>query len=128
MNLILDTHAVLWAAEDPEQLGAQARAAILDPQNQRFFSAVTIWELAIKIGIGKLSLSRSFLEWTEEAMADLQATLLPISLQHAATVIQLPFHHRDPFDRLLIAQAQCDDAVLVSVDELFDRYDVRRIW
>lgn len=84
MRAILDTHALIWAVDDPERLGTQARKILEDPPNVRLFSSGSIWELAIKSGLGKLTLSRPFRNWIEQAVSDLQLTILPISIECAA--------------------------------------------
>ncbi len=128
MRAILDTHALIWAVDDPERLGTQARKILEDPPNARLFSSGSIWELAIKSGLGKLTLSRPFRNWIEQAVSDLQLTILPISIECASIQSSLPTHHRDPFDRLLVAHALAESAPILSFDTIFDRYDVRRIW
>ena len=124
MKLILDTHAALWWLSGDSRIGTAAEAEITDTTNQVLLSAVVVWEVAIKRSLGKL-----------RAPGDLAATLiaggaqpLPIGLEHAALVEALPEHHRDPFDRLLIAQAIVERAVLVSADEAMRAYEVRVLW
>ena len=123
MKLLLDTHAALWWLSDDERLGEQAERQLTDDTNQVLLSAAVVWEVAIKRSLGKL-----------EAPDDFAATLLgagahglPISLDHAASVEQLPWHHRDPFDRLLVAQASIEGASIVSSDEAFIPYGVALI-
>jgi PIN domain nuclease of toxin-antitoxin system len=128
MMLLLDTHALLWAVEDPSQLSQPARAALEDPVNDLVVSAATVWEIAIKVGLDKLSLSIPYRQWMKQAVTDLEAMILPITIEYAAVQSGLPNHHRDPFDRLLIAQAQVEDIPLVSSDVVFDRYGVSRLW
>ena len=91
-------------------------------------SAATIWEVAIKVGLGKLTLSQPYRLWMNQALADLGATVLPITVEYADAQAALPAHHRDPFDRLLIAQAMVEGIALVSVDSQFDSYGVHRLW
>jgi len=124
LRLILDTHAALWWLTGDSRFGASAEAEIADATNQVLLSAAVVWEVAIKRSLGKL-----------EVPDDLAATLLaggaeplPIGLEHAAAVEALPWHHRDPFDRLLIAQAIVERAALVSHDAAFSAYDVRVVW
>jgi PIN domain nuclease of toxin-antitoxin system len=124
LKLLLDTHAALWWLGDHERVGAIATAHLMDSTNQVFLSATVVWEVAIKRSLGKL-----------EAPDDLAATLigagalpLPISLEHADAVRQLPWHHRDPFDRLLVAQATIERAAVVSSDPALDRYDIAVVW
>jgi PIN domain nuclease of toxin-antitoxin system len=99
-----------------------------DPANQVVVSAASHWEIAIKIGTGKLVLAESFPDFVQHAVFDNGFAVLPIEPRHTAQLIGLPFHHRDPFDRLLIAQAMADNLPIVSVDPIFDAYPVRRLW
>ena len=128
MKVLLDTHTVIWWVDQDHLLGAAARAAITDPANELCLSAATVWEIAIKVGLGKLSLSVPYRQWMNQAMTDLGATLLPITVEYADAQARLPLHHRDPFDRLLIAQAQVDDVPLISGDATFDQYGIARLW
>ena len=128
MNLILDAHALIWAVDEPSKLGSQASTALRDPANDLFVSAGTIWELAIKAGLGKLTLSLPFREWMKHAMTDLRTAVLPITIDYADVQSRLPRHHGDPFDRLLVAQAQVENMALVSSDSVLDQYGVTRLW
>ncbi len=128
MRLLIDTHAVIWAVDDPAKLSSPAAKAIEDPSNELLVSAGTIWEVSIKVGLGKLSLSMPFRQWMEKAIADLGLALLPINVEYAGVQAALPRHHGDPFDRLLAAQAKVEDVSLVSADGVFDLYGVKRIW
>src|SRR5947209_5667390 len=98
MKLLVDAHTVLWAVDDANRLSAAAAAALQDPANQLLIGAGTIWELSIKISLGKLTLSLPFRPWIDRAIADLRLTILPITVEHADRQAALPFHHRDPFD------------------------------
>lgn len=128
MNLLVDAHALLWAVDSPSKLGRQAAIAMEDPANDLLLSAGTIWEIAIKVGLKKLTVSRPFRQWLMQAIADLGLRVLPITVEAADAQIALPNHHRDPFDRLLVAQAQTEQTVLVSADAVFDQYGVQRLW
>lgn len=128
MKAIVDTHALIWALDQPARLGTKAKTFLQDPANDLLLSAATIWELAIKIGLKKLSLSLPYRQWMSQAMADLSLTVLPITVDYADVLVTLPLHHRDPFDRLLAAQATVDNLTLVSEDGVFDQYGVTRIW
>src|SRR5208283_4660135 len=110
------THAVIWAVDDPAKLSSPAAKAIEDPSNELLISAGTIWEVSIKVGLEKLSLSMPFRQWMEKAIADLGLTLLPINVEYADVQAGLPRHHGDPFDRLLAAQARVENVSLVSAD------------
>lgn len=123
MKLLLDTHVLLWWLEDDDGLAAGARLAIADPSNDVFVSAATIWELAIKSGLGKLKLPTDIETLLEEEFF----TSLPISFQHAITAGSLPPHHQDPFDRMLIAQAITEGLMLVSRDSRVHAYGVPMI-
>ena len=120
MILLLDAHVVLWAVSDPSRLPATARGAIESPQNDVVVSASSIWELEIKRALGKLRIEVELLAELERVGFD----VLPITAADATAAARLPLHHRDPFDRMLIAQAQRLGAVLMSRDRAFDVYDV----
>jgi PIN domain nuclease of toxin-antitoxin system len=109
-------------------LSPAAHAAITDPANDLLLSAATIWEIAIKVGLKKLALSMSYRPWMNKAIADLGLNLLPITVEYADVQAGLPQHHRDPFDRLLAAQALVEKVSIISVDAVFDQYGVTRIW
>ena len=128
MRLLLDTHTLFWSVDDPSKVSAQAMAAMVAPTNDRLLSAATIWELAIKVGQGKITLSMPYRLWMETAIADLKLTILPVTVAYAERQAGLPPHHKDPFDRLIIAQALVDGISVVSVDVAFDPYGVARIW
>ncbi len=128
MRLLLDSHAVLWAVDAPAKLSRQAVAALEDPANELLLSAASIWEIAIKVGLKRLSLSLPYRQWMEKAIADLGLKLLPITVEYSDAHAGLPRHHGDPFDRLLAAQAQVENVPVVSADAIFDRYGVVRIW
>jgi PIN domain nuclease of toxin-antitoxin system len=126
--MLVDTHAVLWAVDDPSKLGRHAVTALEDPANELLLSAGTIWEISIKVGLKKLSLSLPYRQWMDTAIADLGLTLLPITVEYANVQAGRPRHHGDPFDRLLAAQAQVENVSLVSADGVFDQYGLKRIW
>lgn len=128
MKLLVDSHALLWAADQPEQLSSAAAGALRDPANDLLVSAATVWELAIKVGLRKLTLTKPYREWMTQALADLDAALLPITVEYADAQAHLPPHHRDPFDRLLVAQARVEQFPIVSHDAALDAYGVTRIW
>jgi PIN domain nuclease of toxin-antitoxin system len=128
MRLLLDAHCVIWAVDEPAKIAAAAKAALEDPANQLLLGAGTMWELSIKSGLRKLKLSSPFRQWMEQAITDLGLSVTPISLEHCDRQASLPFHHRDPFDRLLAAQALAEAIPVVSADTIFDQYGVSRIW
>jgi PIN domain nuclease of toxin-antitoxin system len=128
VRLLLDTHVVIWAVDDPTNLSGVATTSLQDPSNELVVSAATIWEMAIKVGLAKLSLSQPYRTWMSRALADLGAAILPITVDHADVLVGLPRHHRDPFDRLIIAQSLVEGIAIVSADGQFDVYGVHRTW
>ena len=129
MRLLLDTHAFLWFVLNDSSLSGSARAMIADPNNEVLLSPASYWEIAIKVSIGKYLLpARDFGDFMERQITANNFQVLPISVRHAALVSTLPFHHRDPFDRLLIAQAMVEAIPILSVDTAFDAYPVTRLW
>lgn len=128
MRLLVDTHTLFWSGDDVTRLSVTALAAIQNPANDRFLSAASIWELSIEVGQGKLALSLPYRQWMDRAIADLKLTILPVTVEYADRQSTLPPHHKDPFDRLLIAQALVEGIPIVSVDVAFDPYGITRIW
>jgi PIN domain nuclease of toxin-antitoxin system len=128
MRLLLDTHTFLWFVLDEPPLSSTARNLIADPSNTIEVSPATYWEVAIKISIGKYVLPEPFQEFMEREIMVNRFNILHIQPHHLVPLITLPFHHRDPFDRLLIAQAISEQIPLVSSDKMFDAYPVRRLW
>lgn len=128
MTLLLDTHAFLWFCQDAPSLSPQAKALIEDTANRKLLSIASCWEIAIKAGLGKLTLGESSGTYLLTALSRTGVELLPISLEHATTVEKLPPHHGDPFDRLLIAQAIVEGIPIVGVDSKFDPYPISRLW
>lgn len=128
MKLLLDTHALLWFVWNHPKLSAAARSLIADPKNALFFSAASIWEIAIKVGIGKLTLADPYDVFMNQAIRTTGLTILPIEIRHAAAVTSLPPHHGDPFDRMLAAQALVETMCFVSIDAIFDGYALKRLW
>ncbi len=124
MNLILDTHAWLWWILEPERLPDSAGEVIRDPGNTVYLSAVSSWEIAIKYGLGRLYLPEPPAQFIPTRIARDRLEPLAITHVHAAAVAELPPHHRDPFDRLLVAQAQTEGATIVTMDNQIRRYDV----
>ena len=128
MRLLLDTHAFLWFALDHPNLSAAAQSLILDPSHDKLISPATYWEIAIKVSTGKLDLNPPYAEFMDEAINGNGFGVLPVLVAHTTVASRLPFHHRDPFDRLLVAQALAENIPLVSGDATLDRYGVRRVW
>ena len=126
MTLLLDTHAFLWWVADDPRLSARARRAITGATC--LLSVASCWEMAIKAGLGRLEIPRPVGRFFQEQLEVNGFQVLPLALEHAAAVAELPFHHRDPFDRVLAAQARHDDLAIVSADPVFRKYGVRRVW
>lgn len=123
MKLLLDTHVVLWWLDDPTLIAEPARDAIAEPANEVFVSAVVAWEIAIKRGLGKLTAPADLIQ----AIQACGFQELPVTAPHALATESLPLHHRDPFDRMLIAQAKCEGAAIVSRDANIPLYGVATI-
>jgi PIN domain nuclease of toxin-antitoxin system len=126
LSILLDTHAFLWWCEDAPQLSKKARRSI--SEEDCYVSIATLWEIAIKVSLGKLRLPSSFSRYVPEQMSANGFLSLDIGFRHVAGSAALPWRHRDPFDRLLISQAIEEDMAVVSRDEAFSAYGVRRIW
>lgn len=127
MRVLLDTHAFIWWFEDDPRLPSAGREAIADASDA-LLSVASCWEIAIKVSRKKLALSRPIEHVVAEQLGRARVQLLPIDLGDVARVAELPFHHRDPFDRMLVAQALNDDLAIVSADPIFTKYGVTRIW
>lgn len=128
MNLLLDTHAFLWFWWADPTLSATAEAAICDAGNRKLVSPASSWEIAIKVSLKKLDLGAPYRGYIHTHMVRNNFELLQITDDHLAGVVDLPFHHRDPFDRMLVAQALYEGIPIVSADAQLDAYGVARIW
>jgi PIN domain nuclease of toxin-antitoxin system len=128
MNILLDTHAFLWWVMDDSQLSDTAKAKIADPTNTVYFSVISAWEIIIKEGTGKLSLPEPSTTYIPSRLASNQFMTLTVEMQHILQIASLPDHHRDPFDRLLIAQSQIENIPFLTVDHLISQYPVNVIW
>ena len=128
MRLLLDTHAFLWWINNDSSLSQPARSAISSELNECYLSLASCWELAIKASIGKLQLTKSLDLFIPEELEANDFRLLSIDFMHIAKVETLPFHHRDPFDRLLAAQALSEKMTLISADMVLSEYGVKRLW
>lgn len=128
MNLLLDAHVLLWFLDDDPLLVPSAKALIEDPANRKLVSVGTCWEIAIKVGLKKLDFGESASTFLPRELAANGFDLLGIELAHATFVETLPQHHKDPFDRLLVAQTTIEKPPLVSADAIFDQYGVTRLW
>ncbi len=128
MRLLLDTHAMYWYIEGDPQLSGAAQTAIQDTANEVLISPASYWEIAIKVSLGKWKLNRAYEDFIELGLNTYSFHVLPILPTHTARVIGLPFHHRDPFDRLRVAQALAEGLSVVSNDVQLDAYGVTRLW
>ncbi|MDQ7016131.1 MAG: type II toxin-antitoxin system VapC family toxin [Gammaproteobacteria bacterium] len=128
MRLLLDTHIFLWLNSEPAKLSVKALEACSNPDNHLYLSLISLWEIQIKAQLGKLHLQSSWQKMLEVQRVENGLQTLPLSENHIKQLGQLPSHHKDPFDRLLIAQAQTEEMLLVSADGVFTAYDVDLIW
>jgi PIN domain nuclease of toxin-antitoxin system len=120
LRLLVDSNAFIWAYVEPEELSPLARRAIEDAANERFISIASLWEITIKLSTGKLSMPNDL----SDAIRDLALTILPVTLDQIQGIRTLPFHHRDPFDRMMIAQAIEEGLTIVTRDRIFSTYGV----
>jgi PIN domain nuclease of toxin-antitoxin system len=127
MKLLLDTHALIWFAENDVQLSSKAKFAIENLENESFISIASFWEIAIKQGLNKINLSRTL---SEVAFFIKQngIQILPITIDHLLILSELPLYHRDPFDRLLVAQSQCEQMTFISKDIWISPYQISTLW
>jgi PIN domain nuclease of toxin-antitoxin system len=128
MNLLLDTHAILWFWWDDPRLSSTAKSTISEPANRKLVSLASPWEVAIKVSLKKLDLGGTFRGFFPQHMLRTYFEWLAVKDDHWTALSSLPFHHRDPFDRFLVAQALVDGIPIVSIDASFDAYGVKRIW
>jgi PIN domain nuclease of toxin-antitoxin system len=124
MKVLLDTHAFLWLITDDNRLSQTARRAFLNPKNSLFFSAASLWEICVKKSLGKLSLRNGWLQTIQNELKVNAIQWLPIEIAHCTRLSRLPFHHRDPFDRMLIAQTLVENLRLLSRDDRFAAYKI----
>ena len=125
MKLLLDTHIFIWWADQPEKLSPAALSALEDDANELLLSVVSVWEMQIKIQLGKLNLSLPLKDLLKNQEETNQLTVLPVTLTHVLALDALPFHHKDPFDRLLIAQSVEEELTIVTADTQFSAYSVK---
>jgi PIN domain nuclease of toxin-antitoxin system len=128
VKLLLDTHIFLWFIAGHQRLSLAARNLIEDDANQPYLSIASLWEMAIKLSLGKLSLGQPFEQLISQQLRLNGIELLPIAVEHVNQVVTMPFHHRDPFDRLLVAQAMVEQIPIVSADEAFKPYEIKCLW
>ena len=125
---LLDTHTLIWWVDNSDRIPSKVKKILSSTENICYFSLASSWEMSIKSSIGKLKLSVSVCNYVVQHLSLNDFKQLDITLNHATAVEKLPFHHRDPFDRLLLAQAIEEKLVILSADKIFDRYDIKRIW
>ena len=125
MRLLLDTHIFIWWADEPEKLSPVALAALEDEANDLILSVVSVWEIQVKTQLGKLKLNQPLKELIESQQETNGLRILPVELSHVLMLDALPFHHKDPFDRLLIAQSIAEDMTLVTADDKFSAYPAK---
>jgi len=128
MRLLLDTHAFIWYTTDSSRLTATGRSLIDNGENDILLSTASVWEMAIKNSIGRLTFSMPFMEFIKQQLAVNRIDILEITFDHIEVVASLPLHHRDPFDRLIIAQSMAEQIPILSVDAIFDAYAIARVW
>ena len=128
MKYLLDTHALLWITTDDPKLSKKAKNIYLDAENEILLSIVSIWELAIKSSLGKITFQKDLDDFVDVHIKGNNIEILKIELPHVLRIEKLPFHHRDPFDRLIIAQSIEDNLKILGADNTFDKYKVKRIW
>ncbi len=127
-RILLDTQALLWIRMDHPDLTKKARAAYRNERNEVFVSIVSLWEIAIKKSLGKIQLSGSLNAFISSALEFLGLSLLPLTVEHILRLESLPYHHRDPFDRIIVSQALHEKMHILAGDPEFDSYGVKRIW
>ena len=128
MRFLLDSHAFLWWLDGSANISEAARSVLRVRKNEIFVSLACVWEMAVKTSLGKLRLALPFERFMTENLGRNTFTLFPVEFRHVLGVASLPFHHRDPFDRLLVAQSIEDEIPVISADTIFDRYGAQRIW
>jgi PIN domain nuclease of toxin-antitoxin system len=127
MRILLDTHIFIWMATEPERLSPRFTESIIDRRNSLFLSLASIWEMQIKVALGKLDLRGDLAAIVDIQIEQNSIQLLSIDLKHIYALSNQPAHHRDPFDRLLIAQSQVETMTLATVDSAFDLYEIDRL-
>lgn len=128
MRLLLDTHALLWADAEPNRLSKNAQALVVDVENELLLSCASLWEMQIKVMLGKLEIRKSLPELVGEWETEQGLTVLPITQRDIYEVSKLPSIHNDPFDRLIVAVARCENATILSDDPEIRKYPVQTIW
>lgn len=127
MKLLLDTHAFMWFVNGDPMLGENAKKSIESKDNSNFLSVASLWEIAIKVNIGKLTLSKPY-HTIKQQIEENYIEILPIAFDHTLQIVSMPIYHRDPFDRLIIAQAMAENMTVISKDANFEKYPIKIIW
>jgi PIN domain nuclease of toxin-antitoxin system len=128
MRVLIDTHVFIWWTGASNQLSPLVRDTLTDPQTEAMLSIASVWEMQIKVSLAKLSFQTALPDLVNDEISRNRISLLSIDLRHIYELHKLPLHHRDPFDRLLIAQSMLEKLTLISIDEKFDAYGVDRLW
>ena len=128
LNLLFDTHSFIWWADEPSKLSQAALAALEDENNRLFVSDVSLWEMQIKVHLGKMKLKMTLEDLIESQQRGNEVEILQIKTRHILALNNLPFHHKDPFDRLLIAQSLAEDFTIVTADSEFSAYPAKLLW
>ena len=128
LDLLFDTHSFIWWADEPAKLSATALTALEDDNNRLFLSDVSIWEMQIKVQLGKMKLKLPLRDLLESQQRNNEVEILPITTEHILALDNLPFHHKDPYDRLLVAQGIIEDFTIVTVDSEFSAYLTTLLW
>ncbi len=128
MSYLLDTHTFLWFINGDASLSSTAKALIEDPESTIYLSVASIWEMAIRVSLDKLEMPSPFTDFIDEQLSENTIILLNIKTAHTGIVATLPFHHRDPFDRLIIAQSKVEDIPVIGKDAIFNDYGIKRLW
>jgi PIN domain nuclease of toxin-antitoxin system len=128
VRLLLDTHTFLWFIGGSSKLSGDARSLIEESGNERLLSVASLWEMAIKVSVGRLKLDLSFAELVDREVRGNAMKLLTIRPEHMDKLARLPFHHRDPFDRLIVAQSMSEGIPIISRDKAFESYPVSLLW
>lgn len=128
MRVLIDTHVFIWWTSDVKKLSSRVHDLLLDPSTEAVLSMVSIWEMQIKLSLGKLQFRTTLSELVDDEINRNRIELLPLSLSHIYALSNLPNHYRDPFDRILIAQSMEENLQILSIDEKFVAYGVKRLW
>jgi len=128
MKYLLDTHAFIWIVEDDQNLSDKVKKIFLNSSNDIYLSAASLWEIAIKISLKKLKLENSLSAFIDKHAVENNILILDVQSNHVMPLERLPFHHKDPFDRLLVSQCIQEKMNILSRDKIFDKYGIKRIW